>query len=381
MMTRKLAPALLLLTLLIGWSCSQTTSVVSKDTESESTSMDLILADVRFGETQPDQSWYDTKDSGFLDEASDMEPEQSVPDVKDVKEVTIPDVVEEVVPDIVDVKPDDSNCTPFCGGKSCGPDGCGGICGFCAYGSLCMGGDCVESICPTVCEVEADVEYLECGDDGCGGYCGFCLGTEYCGLDGYCYAGSCQGSCSGKVCGDDGCGHSCGNCQALQLCTLSGQCIAHPCGAVTYKGACTSKYTLVECIDLSLQQTNCLSIEGHQCGWDEEVGKYDCVPETACVPQCLQPNGKPAECGPDGCWGLCGVCPDGWGCDEGLCRPAQGAECAWIDNIIGQCIGTTWWFCASGILYGYDCMAQEGNYCAWDTSANFGAGGYSCLSL
>jgi len=34
-------------------------------------------------------------------------------------------------------------CIPNCSGKACGDDGCGGSCGSCASGSLCVDGDCV----------------------------------------------------------------------------------------------------------------------------------------------------------------------------------------------------------------------------------------------
>jgi hypothetical protein len=33
-------------------------------------------------------------------------------------------------------------CKPICGGKQCGPDGCGATCGTCAYDALCFAGAC-----------------------------------------------------------------------------------------------------------------------------------------------------------------------------------------------------------------------------------------------
>ena len=44
----------------------------------------------------------------------------------------------------------DSNreCTPTCGTKTCGPDGCGGVCGICGPGLACgVAGKCVSSFC------------------------------------------------------------------------------------------------------------------------------------------------------------------------------------------------------------------------------------------
>jgi len=53
---------------------------------------------------------------------------------------------------------DDDQCTPECGQRSCGSDGCGGSCGACAGGSVCgADGQC------------------ECDDDaGCGDECDAC---------------------------------------------------------------------------------------------------------------------------------------------------------------------------------------------------------------
>jgi len=61
------------------------------------------------------------------------------PDLDDVDAVGTPDV------------PDEMPCVPVCGGKVCGPDGCGGSCGECAAGEACEEGECVVQVCaPTV---------------------------------------------------------------------------------------------------------------------------------------------------------------------------------------------------------------------------------------
>jgi hypothetical protein len=68
-----------------------------------------------------------------------------------------------------------------------------------------------------------------CGDDGCGGSCGHCYTTEggiddsLC-ADGICRDASCVTDCEGKACGDDGCGGSCGDCEAGLTCSASGLC-------------------------------------------------------------------------------------------------------------------------------------------------------------
>ena len=171
----------------------------------------------------------------------------------------------------------------------------------------------------------------------------------------------------------------CGNCEEGQICDKSGKCVPHPCGTVTYKGKCTAKYMLVECKDLTLVETNCKTMPDKMCGWNQEVGKYDCVTEKECEPQCMLEDGTVKECGDDGCWNFCGTCPIDWGCAAGFCVPSEGAECAWIDNIVGACVGTIRWFCSNGKLYGYDCQEKEGKKCGWDKTANFGKGGYDCL--
>ena len=38
----------------------------------------------------------------------------------------------------------DPDCTPNCGGKECGRDGCGGSCGSCAGDEICADGDCID---------------------------------------------------------------------------------------------------------------------------------------------------------------------------------------------------------------------------------------------
>jgi len=315
------------------------------------------------------------------------------PDVEDQFDFSIPDPDVDVgtPPDLPDIKePDEVEedeyvgpCVPSCSKKECGSDGCDGVCGYCAYGYLCdPGGTCTASVCPKQCtiSVAGKLKYKECGPDACNGYCGFCLAeaTE-CGPDGFCHAGDCKGSCTSKECGDDGCGHSCGNCKLGQMCSDKGKCVPHPCGTVTYKGQCKDKFNLVICQDLKLVETNCKTIQDTMCGWDKNAGKYDCIPEQVCEPKCKFENGTVKECGADGCWGSCGICPTGWGCAAGICMPAEGGECAWVDGIVGACVGDERWFCAEGILYQYDCMEKMGQTCGWDFTANLGAGGYDCM--
>jgi hypothetical protein len=298
-----------------------------------------------------------------------------------------PDVVELIEPPEVETLDPGKEiaCVPSCNKKECGSDGCDGVCGFCAYGYICNpDGKCVNDICPKQCTatVGGEEKTKECGSDSCGGYCGYCLeaGTV-CGEDGFCYAGQCKPDCKSKTCGPDGCGSACGFCEFGEMCDDDFKCVPHPCGKVTHKGQCEDKYVLVECVDFKLATTNCKTIEDKMCGWDQTIGKYSCIQEMPCVPQCLFGDGSPKECGEDGCWSTCGVCPKGWGCALGLCNPATGGECAWIDAVTGLCVGDKKWFCSAGKLYGYDCMEKEGKTCAWSPQANFGLGGYDCVPV
>lgn len=99
------------------------------------------------------------------------------------------------------------SCTPNCGGKSCGDDGCGGICGICntsptkicqnsttlrTYDSVgtCSGSSCTYSYSDTNCAYGCDNSHCtsctpnctnrECGDDSCGGDCGPCDNGDLC---------------------------------------------------------------------------------------------------------------------------------------------------------------------------------------------------------
>ncbi len=96
-------------------------------------------------------------------------------------------------------KPTAPGCTPDCGGKTCGSNGCGGTCGNCGGSQFCQYGQCVAS-CSRTCSGKA------CGADGCGGVCGTCGSGESC-ESGRCVplSGSCSPACiGGQVCQANG---------------------------------------------------------------------------------------------------------------------------------------------------------------------------------
>ncbi len=89
-----------------------------------------------------------------------------------------------------------SGCIPGCTGKTCGFDGCGGVCGTCTGQDLCVKGNCQ---CAPACQGK------ECGSNGCGGSCGTCPNGSQCSANGKC---GCAPNCAGRTCGGDGCGGS-----------------------------------------------------------------------------------------------------------------------------------------------------------------------------
>lgn len=112
--------------------------------------------------------------------------------------------------------PDCGGCTPSCGARVCGDNGCGGSCGECALGESCTAAGACQGCIP-------DCGTSVCGSNGCGGSCGSCASTESCNADGQCVA-DCVPSCAGKTCGSNGCGGSCGGCGSGEACTAAGTC-------------------------------------------------------------------------------------------------------------------------------------------------------------
>jgi hypothetical protein len=111
----------------------------------------------------------------------------------------------------------EGDCKPQCGGKECGPDGCGGICGACSGTKQCSANGLCVGDCTGSCIGK------ECGDDGCGKSCGTCTGDFKC-ANGVCTKG-CVPDCSGKECGTNGCGGLCGACGLSYLCSPKGVCV------------------------------------------------------------------------------------------------------------------------------------------------------------
>lgn len=222
------------------------------------------------------------------------------------------DVADTAPTDAVDAAQDATACVPFCLGKPCGPDGCGGSCGTCkaAEAPYCNNstGQCA-AVCVPDC-VDKD-----CGTDGCGGQCGTCAATLTCQEFGRCVpdAWTCdaKGYGADAVC-DCGCGAAdpdcgkagvaLGGCAPFQGCDAAGKCVSKipsgwTCAPGSYgaQDACDCGCGAAD-PDCALEPLPVLGCKGAaKCD-----AKGACL---ACAPDC-----KDKVCGDDGCGGLCGTC-------------------------------------------------------------------------
>jgi len=187
---------------------------------------------------------------------------------------------------------DCASCPEDCGceeGNVCGPDltcvpglGCAQV--WQCLGECDQGADCLD-ICTELATDEAkawidavvaclsehcDLEDQSCVEEAIENECADVVGE------------CCIPDCGNKDCGDDGCGGNCGVCGDLMTC-VDGHC---------------------DCI---------YAVCGEVCCDNEEAV---CHENECCIPAC-----DDAECGDDGCGGVCGECPaDGlWICDAGIC--------------------------------------------------------------
>ncbi len=223
-------------------------------------------------------------------------------------------------------------CVPQCDGKDCGPDGCGGTCGECNDAEECKQGACLP-ICTPQCQGK------ECGSDGCGGVCGVCSNGATC-QNNQCFSGlpcdaliTCSLNCvssSGVACIFDCLDQ--GTPEAQDEFFGLAQCILGVCG-MNLDTTCMLQAMNNQCIDEYNQCTNCdPDCFGKMCGPDGCNGSCGTCPdgyycqnyqcELTCTPQC---QGK--ECGADGCGGTCGTCTANEACQSGQCIPTCIPSC------------------------------------------------------
>lgn len=259
---------------------------------------------------------------------------------------------------------DSATCVPFCIGKVCGPDGCGGSCGACqdpAKPTCTSAGQCAAACIPA-CNGKA------CGSDGCGGTCGACAANATCTPSGTCVPNS--WTCKADWYGDgEVCDCQCGaadvdcakpgtpvaGCTALQTCDSTGTCQskipkAWKCAPATYDALdacnCGCGAPDPDCKYASLPVSGCAGVNaacdatgtcaacvpdcsGKACGGDGCGGSCGaCTTGSAtfcylgaCVDPCKPKpiNCGPNSCGDDGCGGSCGSCAKGSSCLAGQC--------------------------------------------------------------
>ena len=275
------------------------------------------------------------------------------------------------------------DCGDPCEDRTCGSDGCGGSCGDCAAGMVCLsdGSACAED-CDDACvqgetgcdggQVQHCESYEGPNDTTCWAFgvsepcpefqacdplvgdC-VCLYEECSGVccptaDHKCHNDQCcDPDCGDNVCGEV-CGLSCGTCTAEKCTDCEGVCVCDigQCVCqVTCEEDCEEGETL--CGDELLWSCVNVATEDQPCWhWGDEAGcgPNQVCPEggDACVCQytdcegtccesndhvcfpaneCCEPDCDGKACGDNGCEGSCGTCPGEQVCnDQGQCEDA-----------------------------------------------------------
>ncbi|MBL8126562.1 MAG: hypothetical protein JNM64_02920 [Chloroflexia bacterium] len=130
-------------------------------------------------------------------------------------------------------------CVRRCGGKTCGPDGCGGSCGSCKGDKTCQGGTCACRAGEIECPANACLpgNSVCCTDLDCAQYPGrHCLNGQCVVWQGTCPVGAdtcispqaCSGSCAcyQSTEGETRCGMSLGIHPDCERCVTSADCVA-----------------------------------------------------------------------------------------------------------------------------------------------------------
>lgn len=107
------------------------------------------------------------------------------------------------------------------------------------------------------------------------------------------------------------------------------------------------------------------------CVHDTVRATFGCRAKNFQNPPCI-PNCKNRACGPDGCGGSCGFCPETGACDGVTCRLA-GAPC----GDVGQkhaCFGNVWATCLNDKIQLSDCE-PKGQVCSYNASSE----SYTCV--
>ena len=304
-----------------------------------------------------------------------------------------------------DGSPDAAACAPYCVGRNCGDDGCGGSCGSCTSPDkpIC---DTAQGVCVATCVPQCTGK--TCGDNGCGGSCGSCVDGLTCLPQGLCVppAWTCNPAYFAAA---DACDCKCGawdpdcadattvvaGCGSFEACDKSGKCVSAIPAGWTCLG---SQYAALDacdcgcgapdpdCATTNLPVSGCKT--GEACGKTGtcEACKPDCSGKTcgddgcggscgtcdggklcsggACVDPC-QPKPlacQTATCGDDGCGGSCGICMVGSSCVQGQC---QWTEPPKPDSCQGSCgsLAPSGCSCAIGCAKSNTCCSDYGQFC------------------
>jgi|GEM_PF-5238830 len=192
-------------------------------------------------------------------------------------------------------------CEPSCGERTCGFDGCNGLCGTCDGDEACIGGDCqVPDPCSRVVDCDdGDV----CTTDHCEPGVG-CVHAPAAGGTPCDDANACTG---GDRCVDGRCVGD-----ALDLCAVADGCTTWSCDPVSGPveealpdGAACDPAPGDICVAGVCQDGVCLEAPGLSCDDGDACTSDDCDPATGCVHTLIG-------------------CSDGDACTDDLCDPAVG---------------------------------------------------------
>ena len=292
------------------------------------------------------------------------------------------------------------SCTANCSGKQCGDDGCGGSCGNCVSGKVCVGGNCVENAGGDC--VAGQQEELPCGQcgkqvrncqaDGTFGPWSECVGQGICA----------PGTSENQAC--DSCGTQNRNCNV--------DCLWDPWGKCTGEGVCKpGELGTQQCGNCGSQSRTCSSncqwgawescmgsgvcSMGEQqqqqcglCGTETRTCAASCTwgPWAGCsgAGECTPGQSQSQNCGNCGtqnrtCDGNCNW--SGWGAcsGQGQCSPGQNQPCGNCGNMScgpscqwGSCSGGG--PCAAGTVSTDGCPTCRAktcnNQCNWNANCN-----------
>jgi len=220
---------------------------------------------------------------------------------------------------------DCGGCEPQCEGKNCGPDDCGGQCGFCPEGEQCH----PNGQCGPDCQVFEEAE--------CGSF--FVAETEWG-----------ENSMEWYSCAAE---HAWGP-ELVYAFKAEENSMVWVSVGPTPKNPEFPAYVFIlkdmcgpgNCVAASNDGTEFTALAGDIYyivvdGEDGQSGEFvleiSCD-EWECEPACTTPDGMVKECGNDGCNGSCGVCPPDMACSpEGFCVDWGECDCQCLSDCLADC--------------------------------------------